>query len=374
MIQDRQGASGPRWPRWIAVLWVACAFALNGCGSTAPSAGEASSGGGGPSAVPAGSSGSSGSFVGKASNAVVFVTWTQNAGQLSGELQEGTLQTDSGSGTESVANDSVSFAGTISGSSVTLTLNQGLGATTNLTGTLTGNELNLNYPGQGGSVITLQMQPGTANDYNQDLNTLQSQANQANYQAQQAQAAQQRANSVASDAHTVANDLNSLQSAVSNASGTGSVAGDLAQMQKDVGQTQTDLQHVLSEVGQVDGPTLCSDADTVSSDADTVQGDSDTIQGDQDSGGGDASDITAAIQQLQRDKAALDADRQSDPGDVPVEAPSDAQIAQAIKAARAKINGESGTTSSAMSQAQAMLNTANGYASKAQNACSAVGG
>jgi len=59
---------------------------------------------------------------------------------------------------------------------------------------------------------------------------------------------------------------------------------------------------------------------------------------------------------------------------VPANAPSDGQIAQAIKATQGKINGESGTTSSALSRAQAMVNTANGYASKAQNACSAAGG
>ena len=374
MIQDRPDASGPQWRQWGAIGLMASIVALSGCGSTALSVGGASSDSSSGGAVPAGSTGSSGSFVGKASNAVVFITWTQSAGQLSGELEQGTLHTDSGSGQESVATESDSFTGTVSGSSVTLTLSQGLGATSNLTGRLSGSQLDLNYPGQGGGVITLQMQAGTANDYNQDLSGLQSYAGQANAQVQQAQAAQQRANSVAADAQTVANDLNNVQSTVSNVNGTGSVAGDLARMQKDVGQTQADMQHVLGEVGQVDSSTLCGDADTVSGDADTVQGDYDTIHGDQDSSGGDASNITATIQRLQHDQAALDVDRQSDPGDVPANAPSDAQIAQAIKAAQAKSNGESGTTSSALSQAQAMLNTANGYASKAQNACSADGG
>lgn len=144
-------------------------------------------------------------------------------------------------------------------------------------------------------------------------------------------------------------------------------------MQKDLGQTQTDLQHVLSEQGQTDSSTLCSDAGTVSSDADTVQGDYDTIQGDQDSSGGDTSSITTAIKQLKQDQGTLDADRRSDPGDVPSNAPSDGQISAAIKAAQAKVGGENGTTGGAMSQAKEMLSTAQGYANKAQAACSSAG-
>jgi hypothetical protein len=314
----------------------------------------------------------SGSFVGIASNAAILVQWTRNGSQLTGELQQALLQ---GSGSqEQVSNQSAAFTGTISGSSVTFSLNQGLGSVSNLTGTLNDSELDLTYPGQNGGVITIPMQPGGASDFNTDLTKLQGEAGRANTQAAQAQTAQQQANSVASDAQTVANDLSSLQQAVQNANGTGSVTGDLAQMQRDVGQTRTDLQKVLSEQGQTDSSTPCGDADTVQGDADTVQGDYDTIQGDQDSSGGDASNITAAISQLKHDQAALDSDLQNNPADVPANAPTDGQITQATKGAEANISGENSTTGGAMSQAKQMLNTAQGYASKAQAACSAASG
>ena len=169
-------------------------------------------------------------------------------------------------------------------------------------------------------MITIRMAPGGASDFNSDLTNLQGQAGQAQNQANQQEAAQQQANSVASDAQAVSNDLSTLQSAEQDATGTGSVAGDLAQMRRDLGQTQTDLQHVLGEAGHTDVDTLCSDADTVSSDYDTVSGDYDTISGDQDSSDGDTGDISTAIKALQHDQQALDADRTSDPADVPANA------------------------------------------------------
>ncbi len=350
------------------------ATCVAGCGSTAASAGTSSTPAGptGTGATPAGSTGTSGSFVGWSSNAAILVQWTRSGSQLTGELQQALL---TGSGTsEQVSNQSMAFTGTISGSSVTLSLNQGLGSVTNLTGTLSGQDFDMGYPGQDGTVITIPMTPGGAPQFNADLSTLQGDAGQAQTEASQTQAAQQQANQVAGDAQSVSQDLSTLQSAMHEATGTGSVATDLAQMSKDLGQTNTDLQHVLGEVGHTDVDTLCSDADTVSSDADTVGSDYDTIQGDQDSSGGDAGNITTAIKALQHDQQALDADRTSNPADVPADAPTDVQINQAIMAAQAQVNGESGITGNAMSQAKTMLSSANGDGTKALAACSAAGG
>ena len=305
-------------------------------------------------------------------HAAILVQWTRSSGQLSGELQQALLE---GSGsTEQVSTQSQAFTGTVSGNSVTLSLNQGLGSVSNLTGTLDGQQLDLNYPGQDGQVITIETAPGGPSDFNSDLANLQGEAGQAQTQAAQQQAAQQRTNSVASDAQAVSNDLSTLESSEHDASGTGSVAADLAQMRKDLGQTETDLQHVLGEAAHSDVNTLCSDADTVSSDYDTVAGDYDTISGGQDSSGGDTGDISTAIKALQHDQQVLDADRNSDPGDVPADAPTDSLMNQAVKAGQAQINGESGTTGSALLEAKTMMNGANADSNKAQATCSAAGG
>ncbi|MGZ4218222.1 MAG: hypothetical protein ACXVH3_21095 [Solirubrobacteraceae bacterium] len=47
---------------------------------------------------------------------------------------------------------------------------------TNLTGTLSGQNFDLGYPGQNGTVITILMTPGGTPQFNADLSTLQGDA------------------------------------------------------------------------------------------------------------------------------------------------------------------------------------------------------
>jgi hypothetical protein len=325
-----------------------------------------------------GSSNGSGSFVGTASNAAIFVQWTRNASQLSGELQQATLQNNGqsdSSNPESVSNNSVAFTGTVSGSGVTLSLNQGLGSVSSLTGTLNGSELDLNFPGQNGGITTVALHSGDASAFNQAVASLQDQASQANTQVQQQQQqAQAQAQSVANDASVVSQDLGNLKSAVSRANGTSSLGSDLNQEKTDLATTLTDEQKVLGEAGSTDSGTLCSDAGQVATDAGTVQTDQGTIQSDQGSSQSDTTSISSAVAQLKKDNAALDADRTNDPTDVPSDAPTDSQVSAAIKAAQAQTGSENGAVGGALSQAQAMVNTANGYANKAQAACNSAGG
>ena len=359
--------------RGVVVLLVGATMAVTGgCGSSsAVNTGTAAAG---PAAVAPGTSGNSGSFVGKASNAAVFVTWTESAGQLSGELQQAILQTDSGSGQESVNNQSISFTGSMSGSSVTLSLNQGLGSTSNLTGTLNGGNLTLNYPGQNGNVITLQMQPGTASTYNQDLTALQSQAGNNNNQVQQAQTAQQHASQTTQDAQNVTSDLASMQSAAKSLAGTDYYSADLSAEHKDVAQTRSDMQTVLNEQGHTDAGSLCSDAGTVGSDVGTAQSDVGTIESDQGSSESDVSTVKNDLMQLQQADQALESDRSTDPGDVPGGAPSQGQVTAAVQAAQAAIAKAHRDATAALSQANALESTAAGYQSKSDAACKAAGG
>ena len=205
-----------------------------------------------------GSSSGSGSFVGTASNAAVLVQWTRDGSQLTRELQQATLQDNSQSDSanpESVSNDSVAFTGTVSGSGVTLSLNQGLGSVNNLTGTLNGGELDLNFPGQNGGITTVALHSGNASAFNQAVASLQNQASQANIQVQQQAQAQAQAQSVANDASAVSQDLGNLKSAVSGANGTSSLGSDLNQTKTDLATTLTDEQKVLGEAGGTDSGT-----------------------------------------------------------------------------------------------------------------------
>ena len=320
----------------------------------------------------------SGSFLGRASNAVLLVQWTQNGNHLTGDLQQALIQGSGTSGSESVSNQSVAFTGTINGSSVTLSLDQGLGSTTNLTGTLNGGVLDLNYPGQNGVIITVSMPSGTAADFNRDLASLQGRVQSANNRAQRAQAAQRQARSVAADATAVENDLGALRSAVSGLSATSSLGSDMAQLRKDVAQTFSDEQHVLNERGRTGSGTLCTDAATVVNDDGAVQSDFGAIQSDQGAVQSDSGAISGPISQLRNDAAVLNADRAQYPADVPPNAPTNLQVQAAIRSAQAKIGGENGSTGSALAQARQLLHTAHGYVNTAKAtahaACSASGG
>lgn len=259
-----------------------CAVVLTACGSSGPSAG---------------------SYVGRASNAAIYVQWTRDGSKLSGELHQALLQDESNQ--TSVSNQSISFTGTVSSSSVTLSLNQGLGSTTNLTGTLHGKRLFLSYPGQSDGVITITMASAGASAYNADAERLNVRAHRANVQYADQQAAQQRAGQVAGDAQSVTQDISTLSNAESEVVKNSEVSPGLVQIRGDVATTLHEEQHVLAEAGHTPSYTVCSDADDVGSDADDVGSDLDDLQSDQDDSSGDAGDITTAVKQLKYDDVIL---------------------------------------------------------------------
>ncbi len=121
-----------------------------------------------------GSTGSSGAaaYVGRASNAVVFIQWTRADNNLSGSLQEAIAKEGEGSGLES---SSRAFSGTVDGNGLTLTLNEGLGSTKALVGQMTGKTgFTMTYPGTGHRLITIPFAPGTVTEYNTDVRELES--------------------------------------------------------------------------------------------------------------------------------------------------------------------------------------------------------
>ncbi|HEX4034379.1 MAG TPA: hypothetical protein VHX66_08050 [Solirubrobacteraceae bacterium] len=203
-------------------------------------------------------------------------------------------------------------------------------------------------------------------------------AAQQQAEAQSASESQSQSNMATEQAaaSSVLSDMSQLQSDEGSAATDGApsaFANDLASGRTDVGTTYSDLQHVLGEQGSADAPTICSDADTVSSDADSVQSDADSVQSDLDSSNEDVSSINSDIGQLRQDEAQLQQDMATDPADAPANPPTTSQVASAIKtghhdAATAAANGNR-----ALGQANGMVKTAQGYASRAQAVCSATG-
>lgn len=113
-------------------------------------------------------------WVGESAGSAMFVSWTEDDGALSGTLDYRTLATGS-TGAE-VDSTTVAFTGSRQDDDITLSLQHGLGAVTNLTGTLDGDELSLVAPVDDGSLSTTRLQEGCSDDFNIAVESLRQQA------------------------------------------------------------------------------------------------------------------------------------------------------------------------------------------------------
>jgi hypothetical protein len=103
-----------------------------------------------------------GSFIGHASNAVVFIQWTRSGENVTGSLREVLTKQPAGSG---LTNSGHAFTGVIHGSGLTLDI-QGLEATAYV-GETKGNAFNLSVPGTTNSLITIEFEPGNVEAFNE---------------------------------------------------------------------------------------------------------------------------------------------------------------------------------------------------------------
>jgi len=314
------------------------------------------------------------SYVDRASNGGVLIQWTRSGDNVSGTLSEAYIDR---SDPTQLKTESDSFQGTINGSSITLTFNQGLGITTNWNGTLNGKNLTLSYTGSDGTVQTLQFTPGTIDDYNSQVALTRQRvaaARQKKAQQQAAAAAQQQAQqnqqAIDSEASTVIDDISNLKSAAGTPqSDLQSDAQDVQSMRGDVQTAYSDLQTTRKDEKDV----ICGDADTVSGDADTVQGDMDTLHGDNDTLTSDLQSITSAIAQLRSDWQKL-IQNSTTTGYQSPNAPSSSQVSAAITAAKQAATKGRQMMTGYLSTGQSLVAQANAYAAQAQQICTSSGG
>jgi hypothetical protein len=108
-----------------------------------------------------------GSFVGRASNAVMLVQWTRSGGTVTGSLREAIEKKPAGSGLNATDH---AFTGAIHGNGITLNLS-GAESTTYV-GEVNGNDFNLTLPGQRDALITVAFTPGEVATYNESTKEL----------------------------------------------------------------------------------------------------------------------------------------------------------------------------------------------------------
>jgi hypothetical protein len=308
-------------------------------------------------------------FVGKASNAVVYVSWTRSNDALSGQLTQARAADDVTKGT--VDTERVGFDGTVDGSAVSLRLNEGLGTTSTLTGRLDGDTLALDYPGSDGGVITINLHKGDSSAFNSALAALRDKTGAAKQRADQAAADQQAREQAAQLADSVNTAIAALDQAADNATANGPdlYQSDLETVSSDLDTVKSSYEVVTEDITNGYNDTICDDASNVGDDVDNMKSDIGSMHGDVKSNS-DPSVLDHDIQDLRQ---LFDQMQAVDPSLLPSDAPTQDDVDQAIRAARRKVRAKGGHGAS-FTKAQALLGQAEAIKAKADAACQAHGG
>jgi hypothetical protein len=153
--------SGKRKLAAFLVVLVVALIAVYAAGALKDKGG-ASGGASIPAAKGAEETNGPGSFIGHASNAVMFIQWTRSGQNVTGSLREVLTKEPAGSG---VTSSGHAFTGVVQGSGLTLDI-QGLEDTAYV-GEVKGNAFDLSVPGKSKQLITIEFEPGNVPAFNE---------------------------------------------------------------------------------------------------------------------------------------------------------------------------------------------------------------
>jgi hypothetical protein len=307
------------------------------------------------------------SFVGRASNAVVYVTWTRSDDSLSGQLTQA-RRADENDGTVDTVR--ASFDGTADGSAVSLRLDQGLGSVSTLTGELDGDALALDYPGLDGEVITIRLREGDGTDFNSALSELRAEAEQDKQAADEAAAEEQALEDAAATADAVRAGIDALDQAAENATASNPelYQADLDTIRSSLDTVKSSYEVLTQGVAAGYG-TVCEDASIVADDVQIMREDIARVRADvrrnTDPGvlGDDIRSLRGLLSELEATEPAL----------VPAGAPTRADVEDAIRAARRTVR-RAGARGADFAAADDLLAQAEAIKAKADDACQRSGG
>ena len=305
------------------------------------------------------------SFVGTASNAAVYVTWTRSKDTLNGQLTQA-LMPDTPDG--EVETDRVSFTGTVSDNAVSLRLDQGLGTSTTLTGKLDGDTLTLDYPGSDGAVITIKLRHGDSGAFNTALAALRDRVTNAKQQAAEQEAQAEAAGDAAAAVENLRALIDRLAQAAENAtaSNPGLYEADLDTIRADLDTAKASYAVFTSDQQNGDTDTFCDDATSLADDVSSIRQDIQSMHDDVKTNT-DPSQIDQDITNL---RAQFDALAGFDPALIS-DAPSQEDVDAAIRAARHKVKTAGGAD---FTTADKLLEQAKALQATAQAACDSTRG
>jgi hypothetical protein len=286
----------------------------------------------------------------QASTNDILLQWRSDGSDLSGTYEH--VQLSGQAPAEQVSSNSGDLSGTLDGTAITLSI----GLSQPLYGTLSGSQLTLNVPQQGGTI-----QPGTCTQsditsWNHVVASLNSRAASDNATANQQIAQQQHDQQVSQAQQSLARDVPILAQDAASLDNDGSLAKAVGQMKSDYGTEQSDWQKVQSD-----------SCDSMSYDANTVSYDANTVNYDLNSLNYDVNSLNSGdIQTVQTDlsKVNTDLSRLQNLGPSP-NTDSSAALAAGNKALTNSANAISwadGQGSTINSEAQQLSTTASNYA------------
>lgn len=303
------------------------------------------------------------SFVGKADDLVLYLTWNRDGDELSGSLTQGLLEEG-----ERVETSRVSFTGTISGSGVTLDLKQPYGSSSTLTGKLDDDALSLEYLRPQEGLVTVQLREGGAGVFNAELATLRDRIEQTKVDAVGEAAETSEKERVAQHAQTVEDDLAALKTALAAAlSAKGpNAASNLARLRRDLQLVRDHTQAALS----ADELSVCSSAATVQADLNTLEARAAALRSRQATREQGAGSVAEAIEKLREDFLTLQSD---DPRYLPFEAPTQRTVGRAIQQALRKLRKADSPGGDPLKAVDAILKEARSLNGRASVRCRTAG-
>ena len=313
-------------------------------------------------------------WIADASDGAVFIQWTRSDDSLTGTLVVARVE-ESREGDDvsyEVDTETAAFTGVVSGENVTLTLQQGFGFTSNWNGTLAGDELTLTFPTHDGPLTTLRFRPGSRDDYNAVVAELREAAAEAQAAFEEEQAAKAEQAAVAAQHRELEDLVTSVRTTLAEVTRTGRDANDALAGAPAALQTARDAlgatRQALDAARSLPrGDEQCYAADEVAYAADEVTYAADEV-------GYVLADADAALRTdrdaIRRLNEGFDylQDALLTAGYTPANAPTEAEVADAVVRANARIKEIRHAMADIRAQADAIVQEAKGFAKEARAA------
>jgi hypothetical protein len=317
--------------------------------------------------IVAGGSGMAHVWVGSGDGWVLMIQVTRQGDQLSGSLDEIALKE---SDPTTVAPSHAAFTGVVDGLALTLTIPEGLGFTTSVSGTLSGDAMTLHLPQGDGSIANVTLEPASVDTYNRKAAAVQDSAKaSADARASAAAAAADEAarertqESIDRAAATVAADVKALQDAVGQSPDFSGFKSDLADAQKFLSQAKADAGKAA---GETDPSAACDSANASRDDANAVQDAANGVHDETNSIDSAIASVNGASEQLRNDLGAYEEAAAAMPTYTPINSPNKAVIQSLLGQASKQAGSWKATANQYESRVAGLVTQAGKIAEQAQ--------